>query len=135
MQTILVPIDFTDCSLNAADYACQLAKQTNGEIILLHAFHVPAPVSEAPIVVVTVEELEQQYGAQLEALKTNLFNRYHLPIDVLCKPGFATDIVSEVAQDIEADLIVISLMINKKYILNDKFFIFFIRNYFPKRNV
>ncbi|MBL0329521.1 MAG: universal stress protein [Bacteroidetes bacterium] len=39
MKTILVPVDFSDNSKNALDYAIPLAKKLNMKIILLHAFH------------------------------------------------------------------------------------------------
>lgn len=39
MKTILVPVDFSDNSKNALDYAIQLAKKLELQLILLHAFH------------------------------------------------------------------------------------------------
>lgn len=39
MKTILVPVDFSDNSKNALDYAIQLAKKFELNLILLHAFH------------------------------------------------------------------------------------------------
>lgn len=39
MKTILVPVDFSDNSKNALDYAIKLADKLNMKILLLHAFH------------------------------------------------------------------------------------------------
>lgn len=39
MKTILVPIDFSDNSKNAMDYAILLANKMNMKLLLLHAFH------------------------------------------------------------------------------------------------
>jgi nucleotide-binding universal stress UspA family protein len=39
MKKVLVPVDFSDNSKNALDYAIPLAKKLNMKLILLHAFH------------------------------------------------------------------------------------------------
>lgn len=41
MKTILVPIDFSSTSLNAASYALQYAKQVGGKLMLIHAYQQP----------------------------------------------------------------------------------------------
>ena len=40
-KIILVPVDFNDPSLKAANYAAQLASGQNGEVILLNVFETP----------------------------------------------------------------------------------------------
>ena len=42
MKRILVPIDFSDCSVNALKIAVQIAKKTDAEIILLHLIDLPS---------------------------------------------------------------------------------------------
>jgi nucleotide-binding universal stress UspA family protein len=44
MKTILVPVDFSDNSKNAMDYAIMLANKLNMKLLILHAFN--APVAE-----------------------------------------------------------------------------------------
>jgi len=41
MEAILVPVDFSSTSMNAAAYAMNYAKQVGGKIILLHVFECP----------------------------------------------------------------------------------------------
>ncbi len=42
MKRILVPIDFSDCSIGALKIAVQIAKKTDAEIILLHLIDLPS---------------------------------------------------------------------------------------------
>ncbi|MBK7854728.1 MAG: universal stress protein [Bacteroidetes bacterium] len=49
MKKILVPVDFSDNSENALEYACELGKKLNAEVFILHSYHVPVPVSEVVI--------------------------------------------------------------------------------------
>lgn len=39
LERILVPTDFSDCSVEAAKYACALAEQFNAELSVLHVIH------------------------------------------------------------------------------------------------
>ncbi len=41
MKTILVPVDFSSTSLNAASYALEYAKQVGGKLMLIHAYKQP----------------------------------------------------------------------------------------------
>jgi nucleotide-binding universal stress UspA family protein len=52
IKTILVPVDFTDYSNRAADYAAMLAKQFRATIVLLHVIE-PFTYSMTDTVVVT----------------------------------------------------------------------------------
>jgi nucleotide-binding universal stress UspA family protein len=42
LNTILAPIDFSDCSRAGIDYAVQFAKQFGAKLVLFHSVHVPA---------------------------------------------------------------------------------------------
>ncbi len=42
MKRILVPVDFSKCSINALKIAVQIAKKTDSEIILLHLIDLPS---------------------------------------------------------------------------------------------
>ncbi len=42
MKQILVPIDFSECSINALNYAVGLSKLTHKRLLILHAVQVPA---------------------------------------------------------------------------------------------
>jgi nucleotide-binding universal stress UspA family protein len=48
MRTIIAPTDFSAVSLNAVNYAADLAVAINAELILLHVVQIPITVSEIP---------------------------------------------------------------------------------------
>ncbi|MGF7231232.1 universal stress protein [Arachidicoccus sp.] len=48
MKTIIVPINFSEVSINAAYYAADMAVETNSAIILMHVFTLPLGISETP---------------------------------------------------------------------------------------
>ncbi len=69
LERILVPTDFSECSVRARSYACELAKRFNSE---LHLFHVAVPVT-APGYMGTIPEslLEPEEAARAELEKWN----------------------------------------------------------------
>jgi len=59
MKTIVVPIDFSDISNNAMEYAIGLAQNTGSSLLLFHAYQVPVSMTDVPIVLVSVEDLQK----------------------------------------------------------------------------
>src|ERR1700748_1835256 len=79
MKTYLVPVDFSETSINAAKFAAALSHQTDvKEIILLNAYYVSPYETTLPnpdMVLLREEEIEQNAAdriKQLEHLKTKL---------------------------------------------------------------
>jgi len=79
MKTYLIPVDFSETSIHAAEFAAQLSKQTDVEhIVLLHSYHVSVYESVLPtpdMIIPTEEEIEQHIKEklnQLEYLRTKL---------------------------------------------------------------
>lgn len=73
MRTYLVPIDFSQASVNAAEFAAQLSKQTNVEhIVLLNAYYV-SPIEtmlpNADMVQLTEEEVEIEAADRVKKLE------------------------------------------------------------------
>src|ERR1041384_5100147 len=50
LKKILVPVDFSDCSNKALQYAIPFAKQFDAELILLHIIQPYVPVPEMPTI-------------------------------------------------------------------------------------
>ncbi len=72
MDYILVPIDYSDCSKNAANYALSIASRFKWDILLLHVFspQVFAGIEETNIL--TVDELEELAKEKLGDLQEEL---------------------------------------------------------------
>lgn len=69
MKTIIVPTDFSTISNNAVDYAIGLATQTGSSLLLFHAYQVPVSMTDVPIVLVSVEELQKNAETKMSEVK------------------------------------------------------------------
>jgi nucleotide-binding universal stress UspA family protein len=97
MNTVIIPVDFSETSLNAARYAAQLlAGQKNVNIILYHSYTKPV-------------EAEHANGA-IENIKTELLNDLDLQIETLAyeEPDFV-DGLEKTARHRRADLIIMGI--------------------------
>lgn len=58
MKTILAATDYSKTSLNAVDYAINLAKFKQSKVVLFHAYHPPIITSDVPISYVDFEKMK-----------------------------------------------------------------------------
>jgi nucleotide-binding universal stress UspA family protein len=72
MKTIIVPTDFSAISNNALDYAAELAKKIHASILLFHAYQVPVSMTDIPIVLISIEELQKNAEVKIHELKNSL---------------------------------------------------------------
>lgn len=75
MKTLVVPTDFSSVSVNALNYAVDMAQAINAGIVLLHVYNVPVSFTDAPVApvtVVSVEEVKRTAEERLEEVKKNL---------------------------------------------------------------
>lgn len=77
MKTIIVPTDFSPTATNAMHYAIQMAKQIGAHILLVHVYQVPVSYTDAPIVLVSVEELRKSAEARMQKLKEEVEHLVH----------------------------------------------------------
>jgi nucleotide-binding universal stress UspA family protein len=115
METILCPTDFSASSENAVRFADELASRMNMRLVLFH--NIAAPVAQEMAAAGTDatgtwRELarEEEKKAQLEALKKALENSsWGEPIEyqTILRHGPLPEAISQVAQEVQADLIVI----------------------------
>lgn len=107
MKTILVPVDFSDTSFNAAKYAEGLAKDTGSSIILFHAYQVPGPVRGH--IIATEEEViddcRQSIQQFIQRLGGNPEGRIHHRL----REGNAVEAICEAMHETGADVAVIGI--------------------------
>ncbi len=72
MKTIIVPTDFSPASINATNFAVNMAQAIDASILLLNVYNIPVSYSEVPIILVSVAEMKKGSEAQLEELKNNV---------------------------------------------------------------
>ncbi|HXM74336.1 MAG TPA: universal stress protein, partial [Chthoniobacterales bacterium] len=110
-RKILVPIDFSDCSMKGLAYAKALAKQFGSTLVLLHSVHLQYYVAsdeyaryDFPLLMAQAEKAAQQQLSEL-IKKTDWEG---IKVESSLQIGHAGDQICVRAQDYGADLIVTS---------------------------
>jgi nucleotide-binding universal stress UspA family protein len=85
MRTIIAPTDFSAVSLNAVNYAADLAVAINAELILLTVIQIPLSVGEAPLPEIEYEEMIIESKQELRSLVNKLFLRTKHKINIHSK--------------------------------------------------
>jgi nucleotide-binding universal stress UspA family protein len=75
MKTIVAPTDFSPSSLNAVNYAADLAAGMQAELVLLNVVQLPVSVSEVPMTENVFEELIDEARESLEDLTRKLISK------------------------------------------------------------
>jgi nucleotide-binding universal stress UspA family protein len=109
MKKILVPVDFSDCSISALKVAVDIAKKTDAEIILLHLIDLPSDevgmfqegVPTGPAAIVLLNHARQKFTELFEQdflqdVKVDDFVEFNKPFEG----------ISEKAREKQVDLIV-----------------------------
>lgn len=106
---ILVPVDFSDCSLDALEYAAVLAQQAKASLMLLHVLE---PVSYGLDFTLghirTREQLRESWTKRLEELASSL-TVTQIPVDFRLRGGLPADSILDSAQALPCDLIVMGM--------------------------
>jgi len=108
MQTILVPTDFSPHSERAVALALELAKLAGGSIHLLHCYQLhpggvsPYGISAPPEFDAKIREAAAE---SLQAVERQLAAE-GIPVTTHITPSYPSEAVSELAEEIGADLIV-----------------------------
>jgi nucleotide-binding universal stress UspA family protein len=114
MNTIILPTDFSDNSINAIRYGLEIAKVTKAEVIFFHVNHVPVIAPNTPVGVydslITYDEEKQMQA--LEDLRESIYKELNLnPTEVksrcVLKLGFAVDEIINISEETNAGLVVL----------------------------
>lgn len=82
MRTIIAPTDFSTLSLNAVNYAADLAVAIHADLLLLNVVQIPATVSEIPLTEFEYDEMTDEAERELYVLKSQLSLRTRNKINV-----------------------------------------------------
>jgi nucleotide-binding universal stress UspA family protein len=109
MDTILVPIDFSEASRSASLYAASLAKALKAKLILFHAYMLPTPVSEVPYVMVSVNDLQGENETMVRREAEVLHKNFNVEVACQVQIGMPSDEITSFAEESKASLIVIGM--------------------------
>ena len=103
MKTIIVPTDFSAISNNAIDYAVDLAKATGSSILVFHAYQVPVSMTDVPIVLLSVEDLQKSNESKMDDVKKSVQGRTGNSIKIYAetKLGDTVDELEEVCNKVK----------------------------------
>ena len=106
LERILVPVDFSDCSLDALEYAAVVAQQAKASLMLLHVLE---PVSYGLDFTLghsrTREQARETWTKRLEELAASLRVR-QVPVESQLRGGLPSDSILDSARTLPCDLIV-----------------------------
>ncbi|MBO9199056.1 MULTISPECIES: universal stress protein [Niastella] len=109
MQTILLAVDFSPASRNAAVFAAELAKLLHTKLLLFHAYMLPTPISEVPYAMVTVDNLQKENEEQIKKEADWLHDDFGLEIEWLVRIGIASDEIKTLTREKDIGLIVMGM--------------------------
>ena len=111
MKKILVPVDFSEASENAAVYAAEIAFRANASLMLFHVFHIPMVTTDVPMILPEWQEIEKEAMDKLDVLRAKLNTEVSSEIKIAtkCKTGLATDQILDFANEQKPDLIVMGM--------------------------
>lgn len=111
MNTIVVPVDFSDASYNSSNYAAALSNIYNANLILVHAYMNPMAIDQMPKVLLLQPEKE------LQDVKEDLLNenveiirkKFTVKVEGIVKEGMALAVIQEVVRNNNVDVIVMGM--------------------------
>jgi nucleotide-binding universal stress UspA family protein len=97
MKTIVAPTDFSEISLNAVNYAAQLARAINADLCLLNICVLPVTYSEVPYPIENMGSLTSDSEERMVQLKEDLTRRTNGKIKIHTDVKTATTVVGELS--------------------------------------
>jgi nucleotide-binding universal stress UspA family protein len=109
MKIFLIPTDFSPSSLNAIEYAAQLARHFSAKLILFHAYMMPTPVTEVPFAMATIEEMQKDNEEAVRRQADFIRQQYNLETEQIVRIGVASDEIKEICIDKNVDLVIMGI--------------------------
>jgi nucleotide-binding universal stress UspA family protein len=109
LRQILVPIDFTETSDKALDFAIELAQKFDASITVMHAYEIPVIGFPDGALVATVDVATRIQEAAKKGLDAAVAARSARGVKItsVLRDGVAWEEIRAVAEDVHADIIVI----------------------------
>ncbi len=109
MRTIIAATDFTAASLNAVNYAADLAHMLGFRLIIFHVYSIPVPISEVPIPPYSAEELESEANHLSDNIKQKIQSRLGAGADIHIeiRPGDVMEELNDFCTEVEPYAVVV----------------------------
>jgi nucleotide-binding universal stress UspA family protein len=111
MKTILVPVDFSTTAENAAEFAAEFAKYSKAKLILFHAYSVPVPVADVPVIMIPLDEVEKESVKRLNDFNKKLTQKYpDVKTEMVTRAGFVVEEILLIMEELNPDLVIMGLI-------------------------
>ncbi|MDZ4795965.1 MAG: universal stress protein [Bacteroidota bacterium] len=110
MKTIIAATDFSPVSLNAVNFGVDMALEISADILLVNVYNIPVAYSgDAPVLLLSVEELKKGSETQLEDLKTKIghITSHKIKVTVEARMGNIVDELEELCKNIKPFAVVL----------------------------
>jgi nucleotide-binding universal stress UspA family protein len=108
MRRFVVGVDGSEASIQALQWAADLAKEADIALTVVHVRHVPTVWSESPSTVAAVEPYLEQLEQQARDEVAKVLGDEGLPIEFVVRRGDPAAELDTAAQEAGADVIVVS---------------------------
>lgn len=111
MKTLIVPVDFSTTSTNAAEFAGNVAAFYGAEIWLYHAYQIPIALSEFAYPVVDIAEMQKAAEHELELLRTETQDklRRKIIIHIKAEMNLLQLGLTNLCNELKPDMVVLGL--------------------------
>ena len=111
MKNILVPMDFSKASLNAAKYAVSFAEALGANLHLLNVIPAPGIIDDSILasVLITQAELSENNHRLMKEEVDSLSKKANVEIKSIVAEGLPSDVITEVAKELKAELIIMGM--------------------------
>jgi len=110
MKTILVPVDFSPTSHNAASYALQYAKQIGGKIMLIHAYEPPFVYPLYQGIEISPEGMHQIKQREIKLLANQLAELEPLiKVEHMLFEGSLLQVISDITESMQVAFLVMGI--------------------------
>ena len=110
MKSILIPVDFSDCSFTASKYAAEIAKLTKAKLIFFNAYFVPFSGQEIYFSPEIIAEQEKSVMVKLMNFSNKVVQSVTDSSSLICHhvtmPGLLTNYISDLIEEHSIDMIV-----------------------------
>src|SRR5688572_21816630 len=109
MKTIIASTDFSTVSVNAVNYAADMAMAINAELVLFNLYDIPVPMGDGIILPLSIDEIREGSEKKLSVIKEDILQRTKGKIKLSTKnaTGDITEELEKISNALQPLLIII----------------------------
>lgn len=108
MKTLLAPTDFSPASINAVNYAADMALATGADLHLIHVYQLPLTLTETPLPLTSADELRENAEQRLSELRRDVehITSGKLSIRTEARFGLVADEIEDACKEVNPSAVI-----------------------------